>query len=317
MRSGKNTDIKVGITVIVGIAILIFGIGWGKRLINGSGDEFFARFPLGGGAERGDPVFIRGLKRGTIDKVDVNANGNGEIIVAMTLDTTRMPLYKDAKAKIMMLELMGGHKIEIAPGLQTDIAFNTTKDTINGTTPGDISAMVAMITSLDTKINSLAGRANSVLGLMQDFLGDPRFKDGILSAIDEARSTLKDVSATMKDARTMLVENRESLRNAIKQAETLATKLNGTLDELRPDIKATLDDAHKLIGKADAMISEINTMLTNSKTNNSLLYRLTSDKEFSNRLDSMLRSAAKLIEQLRLQGIDANIRFFHSTTPEK
>ena len=315
MRSGKNTDIKVGITVLVGIAILIFGIGWGKRLIHGGGDVLYARFDKAGGAERGDPVFIRGLKRGTIDNVDVNQKG--EIIAAMTLDTSQMPLYKDATAKIMMLELMGGHKIEIAPGLQTDSAFNITKDTINGSTPGDISAMVAMITSLEGKINSLAGRADSVLGLMQDFLGDPRFKDGILSAIDEARSTLKDVSATMKDARAMLVENRESLRNAIKQAETLATKLNGTLDELRPDIKATLDDAHKLIGKADAMITEINKMLTDSKTNNSLLHMLTSDKEFSKRLDSTLRSAAKLIEQLRLQGIDANIRFFHSTTPEK
>ena len=68
---------------------------------------------------------------------------------------------------------------------------------------------------------------------------------------------------------------------------------------------------------ADALLASLNEMMAEAKDKKSLLYRLTSDKEMANKLDSLLTNGHKLIEQIRLQGVDANIRFFHSTTPQK
>ncbi len=319
MRSSKYTDLKVGVTVLLGLSILLFGIAWAKGWSIGERHPLYARFASAGGAERGDPVFIRGIKRGAVSSVEVNEQG--EIIMAIDLDK-KIPLYKDASASIMMLELMGGKKIEILPG--TLGTFDVDHDTISGVNSGDMSTLVSMVNSLSGNIRTIAAHADSLIVSLNSIVGDPKFKEGIMSGIAEARVTLHDVSGAMTDVRTMLAENRETLRNAIKQAGDLATNLNATITELKPEAKATLEAAHvfisdatKTIRKADMTISEINRILDESRTNKSLLYKLTTDKAFSDKVDSMLTSGAKLINQLRYQGLDANIRFFNSTDPNK
>jgi hypothetical protein len=46
-----------------------------------------------------------------------------------------------------------------------------------------------------------------------------------------------------------------------------------------------------------------------------MLGRMLRDEGFADRLDSTLVSVRKLADQLRLQGLDANVRFFNSADP--
>lgn len=305
--------------MLLGIVILVFGIAWAKGVYFGAKPETLTiRFPNAGGAERGDPVYIRGIKRGFISEVDVNERG--EVIMELQLDV-KMPLRRDASASIMMLELMGGKKVEILPGV-SQTAFNSSTDTIEGTSAGDLSTLVALVNSMSESLRSIVGKADTLFTSINDVIGDPKVRADIKGAIAEARIALKDVSVTLRDVRTLIAENRTSLKNTIAELEKLSTNMNAAVNDLAPAAKAAIADTRAFIAqasatleKADIALTEIDKMLIDSRTNKSLLYRLTSDKEFGERIDSTLINAQKLIKEIRMQGLNANIRFFQGADP--
>src|SRR5689334_10774442 len=101
MRSAAATDLKVGLTVLVGIVLLLVGIGLAKGWhIGGTRHLLHAKFPTAGGIEEGDPVYIRGIKHGTVAKI--NSPPGKEVDITMDIDQPEI-LHKDATASILVL----------------------------------------------------------------------------------------------------------------------------------------------------------------------------------------------------------------------
>jgi phospholipid/cholesterol/gamma-HCH transport system substrate-binding protein len=319
LASKNHTDLKVGITVLAGIVVLVVGIMWAKGVyIGGHPESLIARFPSAGGAERGDPVFIRGLKRGIIS--DISANERGEIIITMELGE-KAPLRKDASATIMMLELMGGKKIEIDPG-KTSAILDPARDTILGITSGDLSSLVALGGSLSDNVKSMAAKADSLIGSLNNFVNDPKLRENISGSIAEARTTIHDADMAMRSMQSVVTENRAALKSTIDDIHSLSEKLNSTIDDLSPKAKTAFEDlrtfvahANSAVSRADTSLAMVQQMLDEGKKNKSLLYKIMTDKQFSNRLDSTLIEASKLVHEIRYQGLNTNIRMFESGEP--
>ncbi len=313
MQAEKNTDLKVGLTVIIGLALLLLGIGMAKGWhLGGVHNILHVRFVDAGGIATDDPVFIRGINHGKV--TEIISAPNKDVEVTMDIDQTEI-LHKDATARILMLEVMSGKKVEIDEG--TFGTFDAAKDTLMGTYPGDISTLVAVLNSISGSLPAITKNVDSVLRNLTDFFGNGKFKEKAYSALDDADHTLKDL-------RAVLLENRGALKRTIDQADVLTRELNSTIVSMRPGAQLLLDSMRVFVRKAsttlsgaDALLASLNEMMAEAKDKKSLLYRLTSDKEMANKLDSLLTNGHKLIEQIRLQGVDANIRFFHSTTPQK
>jgi ABC-type transporter Mla subunit MlaD len=313
LGSQRSTDFKVGLTVLIGIVLLLFGIGLAKGWHIGSTEHLLhARFPTAGGIEKGDPVLIRGIKHGTV--TDIFSPPGKDVDITMDLDQSET-LHKDATASILMLELMGGKKVEIDEG--TTGLFDPVKDTLQGFFNGDISTLVAALSTVSGSFPSLTRNVDSLLLTINDFFDHGNFKSKTFAAIDRAEETLKQFQS-------VLSENRASLKHTIDQADVLTRELNSTVTSLRPGAEAIIDSmrtflrkAGRTLGGADSLLASLNTMMNSSTDNKSLLFRLTSDKELAARFDSLLINGHKLIEQIRLQGVDANIRFFKSSTPVK
>lgn len=310
MRSNTNTDLKVGITVLVGIALLLTVIGWAKSWQFGTKQHLlYARFASAGGIESGDPVFIRGIKHGVV--TDISSPPDKDVIVTMNLDEADS-LHADATATIMMLELMSGKKVEIDEG-----TIGHARDTIVGLYPGDFSSLITLLNSLSGSLPGITRNLDSVLVGLNDFFDRGKFKNKAYAALDDADETLKEL-------RIVMVENRASLKRTIDQADVLTRELNSTIVSMRPGAQLLIDSmrtflrgAGRTLSGADSLLGSLNEMMAMAKDKKSLLYRLTSDKEMANKLDSLLISGHRLIEQIRLQGVDANIRFFQSSKPEK
>ncbi len=313
MQAERNTDLKVGLTVLIGLALLLLGIGMAKNWhLGGVHNILHARFADAGGIATDDPVFIRGINHGKV--TEILSLANRDVEVTMDIDQAEV-LHKDATATILMLEVMSGKKIEINEG--TYGTFDKAKDTLMGSYPGDISTLVAVLNSISGSLPAITKNVDSVLRSLTDFFGNGKFKEKVYTTLDGADQTLKDL-------RTVLLENRESLKRTIDQADVLTRELNSTIVSMRPGAQLLLDSMRVFVRKAsttlsgaDALLGSLNEMMAEAKDKKSLLYRLTSDKEMANKLDSLLTNGHKLIEQIRLQGVDANIRFFHSTTPQK
>jgi phospholipid/cholesterol/gamma-HCH transport system substrate-binding protein len=318
LASERSTDIKVGLTVIVGIVLLLLGIGWAKNAsIFGSNEqEVLVRFESTGGLAAGEPVLVNGVKSGGVSKVEQMSK---YVLVTLKFPNPQ-PFRKNATANIAMLELMGGKKVEMTLGDAPD-KLNP-KDTLDGHFNGDIGTLVKMVTDLSGVVTSLTGRADSIFGSINTFFRDNDLKGTVNKTMQDAQQTLEHFDITAHKLNGMLDDNAGPIKRTIAQAESATRDLADFLKSDRPLIHALLDttslvmhDARTLVLRATDAIGNVDSLLAGASRNNTLLFKLTKDVAFSNRLDSMVTNLNKFIEQLRTQGLDANIRFFQSSKP--
>jgi phospholipid/cholesterol/gamma-HCH transport system substrate-binding protein len=314
----RKTNIKVGLTVLIGIAVLIIGIALGKGLsLGGRSQVVKALFPTAGGLELGDPVTINGLKKGKVTAIELQ---NQDVLVTMEFPE-RIALKKDAQASIMMFELMGGKKVELVSGRAADELPNGA--VIRGDYTGDIGSLVAMVGSLSETVKSVAIKADTLLGSLNGFFAEGDLRGDINRTLGNADRALSSVDRVAGRADRMLAENSAGLKNTLAEAQTALGDLNGMLRENRPGIRAFIDSATYTMGSAQATLGHANrllvrldTVLNSVNSNKSTIGRLLRDEQFATSLDSMIVSVRKLADQLRKQGLDANVRFFNSSDPE-
>lgn len=291
--------------VLAGLIILIFGIGWAKGWhYGGSQLMLVASFPSASGLEKGDPVYVRGLKRGTVDRV---SEADGRILVHIDLFEPVL-IHKDASASIAMLELMGGKKIDIAPGDRG--TFDPALDTLSGNANGDLSSLVSFVNSLTGTVERLAMRVDTVLGSINGIFGNGALKDKTYALLDQATRAIIDVRQTL-DA------NKVSISRTLSDVDELAKQGTTALAEIKPGVVLTLDSVRHFISRsevtinsADSLLKSISGILVEARQNKSVLYKLVVDKEFGLKFDSTLRNVNMLLDQLRNGGADVNIHLF-------
>jgi phospholipid/cholesterol/gamma-HCH transport system substrate-binding protein len=318
VENERRANIKVGLTVLIGVAVLLVGIWLGKGLELGSRSQVVkALFPTAGGLELGDPVTINGLKRGKVTAIELQ---DQDVLVTMEFPE-RIALKKDAQASIMMFELMGGKKVELVSGRSADELPNGA--VIRGDYTGDIGSLVAMVGSLSETVKSVAIKADTLLGSLNGFFADGDLRGDVDRTLSNADRALTSVDRLAGRADRMISENSAGLKNTLAEAQTALTDINGMLRENRPGIRAFIDSAsyamssaQTTLGHANRLLVRLDSVLTNVNDKKTTIGRLLRDEQFATSLDSMIVSVRKLADQLRKQGLDANVRFFNSATPE-
>ena len=117
MKDQRKTEIRVGVTVVLGLLIFIWILGWAKNFsLTPSENYLFVKFNNASGLEIGDDVTVNGVRKGNVEDIKVD---DQNVIVKISLDND-VQLKQDAKFGISMLDLMGGKKVEIEPGSSQD-----------------------------------------------------------------------------------------------------------------------------------------------------------------------------------------------------
>lgn len=319
MSTERKTNIKVGLTVLIAVAVLLIGIALGKGLSFGGRSQVVkALFPTAGGLELGDPVTINGLKKGKVTAIELQ---DLDVLVTMEFPE-RIALKKDAQASIMMYELMGGKKVELISGRAADELPNGA--VIRGDYTGDIGSLVAMVGSLSETVKSVAIKADTLLGSLNSFFAEGDLRGNVDRTLGHADRALVSVDRLAGRADRMLSENAAGLKNTLSQAQVALRDLNGMISENRPGIRAfidsasyTMSSAQSTLGNANRLLGRLDTVLNSVNNNKSTIGRLFRDEKFATSLDSMIIAVRKLAEQIRKQGLDANVRFFQSADPEE
>ena len=109
MTSEKKTEIKVGITVFAALLLLAFIFGWAKNFnLNQNTKLLNVKFPTVAGLAIADMVSVNGVRKGLVNSISTDGNF-AKVEIKFSED---VQLREDASFSIMMLDLMGGKKIE-------------------------------------------------------------------------------------------------------------------------------------------------------------------------------------------------------------
>ena len=302
MKNQRATEIKVGITVLLGLIVFIWILGWTKNFTFSSSDNHvLVRFNNISGLEIGNNVTVNGVKKGHVN--DYNIDGSS-VIVTLNVDGD-VKLKKDADFYLESTDLMGGRKIEIFPG-DSDEPLNL-KNVHQGTYITDIAGVIALFGDLQDKISIIANETANTLQSLNSFLDDKAF-------MQEVRNSVINLNRVTTKFEQVLTENQQNIAEITENTKELTAGTKLFLKENKNNFESTLNNLNDAVIKSDSLITRLDYLTKQTITGeNNLGKILYNDSLYNNIVESMksIKQLSKiLMQQLEADGIKVDASIF-------
>lgn len=301
MKDERKTEIRVGLTVLVGILVFIWILGWAKNFSLQSNEQLIkVKFSNVSGLEIGDQVTVNGLRKGYVKEMIVDPNS---VIVQLSI-ADDIYLKEDASFAISMLDLMGGKKIEVFPGTSS-ISFNKNKIS-NGIFYADIPSVMSLFGSVQDDLVTILKEVQISLHSLNKYATDEKINSDV-------KTSLSNLSLLTEKLNAMLSENRNDIKSLTKNAVELTETSNKLLSSNKENIDQIFIDLKNVFQKSDTLLTDLNNLTKETKNQQNNVGKLLYDENLINDLKKTLQQVndltSILIEQLKNDGInvDANI----------
>ena len=304
MKDQRKTEIKVGITVLIGIIILLWVFGWAKNFTVDSGrKEIKVEFNSVAGLEIGDQVTINGVRKGYVDDIKVEGPS---VFVLLNLDSD-VSLKEDAKFSIMMLDLMGGKKVEINPGFtERELNYSLSQ---KGETLGDIASAMAVFGRVQDDLIDVVKEVKISLSYLNKTFADEKFETDLKTSVNNLKILTKNLNS-------VLLANKDEINKLLETGNELALSVNSFMVENKDSIKQTISTLKETLDRSKILINNVNEFLTKIDRGENNLGKAINDKEMMDDLKTSVKNLKDLSElllnQLKKEGIkvDADINLF-------
>ncbi len=304
MKDQRRTELKVGVAVIIGIILFIWILTWAKSFnLSGKEKSILVSFKNVSGLEIGDEVSINGVKKGSVDNFTIQ---DDNVIVKLSLDNDA-PLKEDAVFRIAMLDLMGGKKVEIYPGISPQL-IDYSKVQI-GSFNADIASVMTMVGDVQGDINSSIKDIKITLNALNNYLTDKQLNQNIKSSID-------NLSEASKKLNVMMDENRENLKKLIGNSVELSEDAKSFLNKNKDAIENSLVEFKTLLEKTNTLVIKATDFADEIKNKKNNIGKLLYDDEMYSTLTKSIKQLSELtnliLEQLKGDGfkVDADVDLF-------
>jgi phospholipid/cholesterol/gamma-HCH transport system substrate-binding protein len=305
----RQTEIRVGAVVLVGIILLILGVTFGRGVsVSPNVSTLHIHFPTAAGIESSAPVFVHGVKRGTVSKVAPDAGG---VMIDVNMDDVS-DLRSDVAARITILELTGGKKIEIVPGTA---AQAWSGGVIQGTSAPDFGDLMTFVGDVSGTARTLLQRLDTMSASLNKLVGDSSFVNDIKQTAgnaNEAVAALKSVLVTNRENLQVSLQNLRSisqdLQRMVKENDTTVTALLRKVNAAASSTQKILVSADSTIVRVDRLMTDINDVVLEIKKGDGTIGRLIYDKNMGARLDSALTTLGSFVDAVSKHGVNVNVR---------
>ncbi|MCS7053268.1 MAG: MlaD family protein [Ignavibacterium sp.] len=302
MKEQRKTEIKVGVTVIIGIIIFLWIFGWAKNISVRSSENFVKiKFKNVSGLEIGDPVTIKGLRKGYVNDIKII---NNELIVEAAIDKDVL-LYEDAKFSIVMLDLMGGKKIDIEPGI-SKIPIDS-KNIYQGEFQADIPSVMALLGTVQDDLVFALKDIRIFLSSIKEVIGDDNF-------VNDLKKTLKNINETTTQINSLINQNKSEISQLTENTIKLTENTNNLIVENKESFKELLNNFKSLSNETKDLVQKLNSFTDEIKKSENNFGKILYDEELIGNLKNSIKQLDNLtkllIEQLNSKGIKVDAHIF-------
>jgi len=273
----QNSAFKVGVFVTVsavtlGGVILFFGE---IPFLNRNQVDYYAYFKNVGGLSVGSDVRVSGVKVGKVKSITFE---NGKVKVTLQFNK-KVPIYRNAIAKIESLGLLGDKYVEINPGTPSAGPLPPGSVIKFTQTPADVTQMIDTMTETAKSIEKLSNSINQLVAENRKQLHQLLFNLNKLSAkIDELLNRNgKNIDKTLQQVASLTEKLNRELPKLIKNLNGLTVNLNSTVAELKPRLKQSLDSISKLSSDLDTVAKALKNQRQSIEKTLQNLSKITSD----------------------------------------
>ncbi|HEU4335228.1 MAG TPA: MlaD family protein [Candidatus Eisenbacteria bacterium] len=241
-QTSRTAAIQVGITGLVALVAMIVGVVWLKEYRLGQKKTFFtAQFEEVGSLAEGDPVAVRGVKKGAVTKITLEDQG-----VRVEFELQRdVVLHPDVQLRVTNKGFLGEKFLALDPGVAPG-TYDRAKP-IPGRFQSGVPEVIAGAGDLVIEATELSSRLN----LMLDAL-DP-------ATIEKAAKNVEQASARLSET---MEENRADLRQAVTDFRGAAKKLNAIATVNEAEVTTSIKD----FGTASRRLSTLSEQLSSTAT---------------------------------------------------
>jgi phospholipid/cholesterol/gamma-HCH transport system substrate-binding protein len=289
MKNQKKTELKVGITVIVSIVILLWVLGWAKNFSFSSNEKTISiSFQNVAGLVVGDVVSVQGIKEGYVKSIH---NENNSIIVEATL-SEMTNLKEDARFSIMMIDLMGGKKIEIAPGISDKkIDYSQIQ---KGEFLGDISTSMAALGAVQDDLVEVIYEIKATLTSFNKIMGNPEF-------IHEIENSVASLNNLIIKTDKIISENGDSFSELLSNSNQLVASSNKFIVENGADLKTSINNINEVLKNTNKLIVKLSGFFDEVENQENNLGKLMYDEELVKDLSATLKQLKELSNMINKQ----------------
>lgn len=264
-------EIKAGVIVIIAVAFFIWGYTFlkGKDLFEKT-YNYYAVYERVDGLNISAPVFVNGIKIGTVSNIRFMNDTNTNIIVELKI--IKSFLIKDSSvAEIFSADLMGSRAIHIIQG--NSKKYYRPNDTLLSSVEADLKTQVsAQVLPLKKKAEDLIKSIDSVMVVVQSIF-DKQTRYNLTRSFESIRTTVESLSKTSitldtlvqseKYALTRIIANVESITENFRNNNELITNVMKNLsafsDSLQQsNVKQTIINANRALAEATVILDKIN-----------------------------------------------------------
>jgi phospholipid/cholesterol/gamma-HCH transport system substrate-binding protein len=258
----RRTEIEVGLTVLVAVGVLLWGVTWLKEFqIQRSVRVWRVLFPQTGGLGPSDEVQVNGIKKGAVKAMRLTGDG---VLVDLAL-ASDITLTKDSRVTIRNIGLMGEKVIGV--DLRSTGGDWSTNDTIPGgyekgipEVMGDVALTIEAVTTLSTRLAGLIEATDRRGDLSGTIKNMRRTSEELQAAVSETRrslrTTLDDFSATAKTTRALTTDREAQLGKAIGDFASAAEKLDRLTDRL-DSLRAVMQNVTAKVDRGDGTLGKL------------------------------------------------------------
>ena len=274
-------EVRIGITSVIALFILIYGINYlkGVNLFKPT-SYFYVKYTNINGLTISSPVFADGYKIGLVHDIVYDYNKPGNIIVEVEVDTdTRIPKGSWAELET---EMLGGVKMNI-------MMVNNPRErySIGDTIPGkENKGVMAGAAALIPQVEKMIPKLDSILTSLNRILGD----ENIPSTLQSIKNTTANLEVSSAQLNTLM-------RKDIPQ---LTAKLNTIGDNfvyISNNLKGI--DFDETFSKIDSTLYNVKLVTDKLNRKDSSVGLLLNDPDFYNNLNATANNAASLLEDLQ------------------
>jgi phospholipid/cholesterol/gamma-HCH transport system substrate-binding protein len=302
MKDQRRTEIKVGITVLVGFLVFIWIFGWAKNFtIQSQRRTISVEFPSVAGLGVGDPVTISGVKKGYVEDIGINAN---KVMTKLNLDPG-VTLSEDTKFSVMMLDLMGGKKVEIKPGVSNnEIDYSRIQ---HGIFEGDVASAMAMLGSIQNDLIIVVREVKTSLTTLNQTLTDQKFTNDL-------KTSVANLSEITENLNLLIKNNSAEINKLLKSGNELTKNVNEFIVSNKDSISTTISSVKQVLTTSKDLLVKVNTMIDQTNNSQNNLGKILNDPELINDLKATINQAKELtkilVDQLKSKGLEVNAHIF-------
>ena len=301
MKDQKKTEIRVGITVLLGVIILLWILGWAKNFsITPTENTVKVQFSNTAGLEIGDAVTVNGVRKGFVEDLAIEGEN---VVVTLKIDN-KVVLKEDAGFAVSMLDLMGGKKVEISPGSSGKLLDYSQVQA--GTFYADIPYVMSMVGTFQEDISSTISDLKITLTSLNNYLSDKKLNEDI-------KSSMSNLSEVTKKLNILIDENRNNLRQLTANTAELTEEAKNFINENKESFNTSVKGLQSVLSNTDSLLTKLNKFTDELSSRQNNLGKIIYDEKIYDDLSQSLKQLNELtrimIEQLKDDGlkVDADI----------